>query len=194
MPPIPTFSNVGIEFFLVAVDQRVWVLGVKYLLDHRAIRHEVFQRHAAFPPTPARWHDPFLVDEVEPALRWYREKLEFEVQVVYPDTPPYIYATLTHGDSLAGVMLLQKSSYEQDITQALPPGSAAEVTLDDPRDLYDLVRGRVELDTDWSQGTDGRWGFTIVDVNGFRVRFVEFFGQEASTVAPARRRGLAPIR
>jgi catechol 2,3-dioxygenase-like lactoylglutathione lyase family enzyme len=124
------------------------------------------------PPTNIRSAVPtFWVPDVAPTIRWYAERLGFEIAGTFPNQAPFAYASLVLGG--AEIMLLSMPGYEKPDLSAMRPAGLwdAYIRMAGVRDFYEALRHEPFICMPLKLQPYGNWEFEIRDLNGYLLVF-----------------------
>lgn len=114
----------------------------------------------------------FVVPDVAAAIRWYADRLGFEVGGTFPARAPFAYASIHLG--AAEIMFLSLAGYEKpDLTPRRPEGIwDAYVRMNGVREFYrEHVQGHPFVHTSLTKRVYGDWEFEVRDPNGYILAF-----------------------
>ena len=114
----------------------------------------------------------FLVSDVGATMRWYEERLGFS-SYPFPKTGPYAFAILIRDG--VEIMLQRNEGYQKPDLYSLRDGGVwdAYFRMQGVKDLYELVRERVQILRPLEKQFYGDWEFEVQDPNGYVLVFSE---------------------
>jgi len=114
----------------------------------------------------------FLVADVGATISWYEPELGF-TSYPFPAKPPYVFASVRRDGIEIMFQLLR--GYEKPDFHRLREGGVwdAYIRMEGMKELYELVRDRVEIKSSLRQQPYGDWEFEVMDRNGYIVVFSE---------------------
>jgi len=112
-----------------------------------------------------------LAADVAGTARWYAEYLGFQTTGHFPDSEPYVFASLQRDG--AEIMLLNLSDYQKPDLSGLRPAGLWDVyfRVEGVSALYNSVRGKVFLKLPLKKQRYGDWEFEVRDPNGYILTF-----------------------
>ena len=114
----------------------------------------------------------FPVSDVGATIRWYEDRLGFR-SYPFPETEPYAFAILVRDG--VELMLQRIEGYQKPDLYSLRDGGVwdAYFRMQGIKDLYELVRDRVEILRPLEKQFYGDWEFEVQDPNGYVLVFSE---------------------
>lgn len=112
----------------------------------------------------------FLVPDVGAAADWYRANLGFETHF-FPKAPPYVYGSLWRDG--AEIMLLRQEGYRRPEVSRTGGVWDAYIRVRGLRELYDHVRAKITVSSEWTKRSYGDSEFEVRDPNGYVLVFGE---------------------
>ena len=116
-----------------------------------------------------------MVEDVNATLAYYQDVFGFELQQSVPTEGQYDWASTRCGE--VELMFQSRSSLGKDLPdfQALPIGASLTffIALQGIQELYERIRGRVELVDELHETFYGMREFAVKDLNGYILAFAE---------------------
>ena len=115
----------------------------------------------------------FLVSDVAATARWYAEQLGFQTSGRFPDSEPYVYASLQRNG--VEIMLLGLAGYEKvDLSERRPEGLwDVYVRMRGVHAFYESLCDQPFIKTPLVKQNYGDWEFEVRDPNGYVLVFSE---------------------
>ena len=131
------------------------------------------QRH----PMPLQSLTPnLMVEDVNAAVDWYKDTLDFELKMSNPGSGTFEWAMIQSGE--VTLMFESRASLEGELPalKEKPVGASGTffIRLDDVKALYDRISGKVEIVSDLKKTSYGSEEFSITDNNGYILTFAQF--------------------
>ena len=117
-----------------------------------------------------------MVEDVNAAVDWYKDMLDFELVMSNPESGTFEWAMLQSGE--VKLMFESRASLEGELPalKEKPVGASGSffIRLDDVKALYDKISGKVKIVSDLKKTFYGSEEFSITDNNGYILTFAQF--------------------
>jgi catechol 2,3-dioxygenase-like lactoylglutathione lyase family enzyme len=118
----------------------------------------------------------FIVSDLQDSVSFYVHKLGFEVQYMGPEEDPYFAMV---GRGRVSLMLKASGQPLPNYTRYEWASWDAHISVADPDALFEEFRSKgVNFNYPLQNNTDNLRGFSVTDVNGYRLFFARLLSAE----------------
>ena len=116
-----------------------------------------------------------LVADIAASIDFYCNVLGFQQIMTVPETPPFDWAMLQHGEVMVMLQSRQSLGDELPELQALPGGGALllYINVDDVDGLYAAVKDKMPVRKGLEETFYGMREFSVTDPDGFLLTFAQ---------------------
>jgi len=119
-----------------------------------------------------------VVADVDRSLAFYRDVLDFQVQVTVPDTGPFVFAALTRGDVEVFLNARDAAVAEYPAFRDKPVGGTLTLFMEvaGVEAAYEALGSRVTVVMPLEKKWYGTTEFAFLDPDGYVITFAERTG------------------